>query len=160
MELAAYADAELINCFPSFSLPPPPVPKHGWSSLACRRGSHGLGAGALRCRAGCPGRHRGWGAPGLHPSTAPLLWASGWANACPPGQSFPSPGHGIPRRRSEPLFPGGQRIPSPVPSNPSREAQHPFPGVRIIPFPGQTATPPAPVTPICRDPLVHPHPRP
>lgn len=124
MELAAHADAELINCFPSFSLPPPPVPKRGWSSLACRRGSHGLGAGALRCRPGCPGRHRGWGAPGPHPWTAPLLWASGWANARPPdraslprgtaslagGQSLPSPGvrESLPRCRA--TLPGKHSI--------------------------------------------------
>lgn len=66
--------------------------------LRLQTGSHGLGAGMLRCWTGCPGLQRGWGAQGLHPWTAQLPRASGWASASSPGRASPA---------------GGQRLPSP-----------------------------------------------
>lgn len=118
MQPAAHADAELMDNFPSFPLPPPPVPQHGRSSLAHGGASPGPAVGCSG-----PGRHRGWGTPGLSPWMAPLPWASGWASGS-------SPGHSIPRR--------GQRLPPPG----GRESRAALPGMRSI-LPGFTS-------PLCR----------
>lgn len=152
MEPAAYADAELINCFPSFSLPPPPVPKHGRSSFACRRGVTASVRGCSAAGRAVPdssgaGGHKGC-TPGLHsfPGRA-------GGRVPPPRAEHPRPGVSASLLRGlQDPFPGAQR---PFPG-----AQHPFPGVQITPFPAQTAAPPAPVPPIHGTPLEHPHPRP
>lgn len=140
MEPAAHADAALINCFPSFSLPPPPVPKPGASSLARGVGSHGLGgrsaagprrysAVVLRCRGGCAcprtppgaGGHRGC-TPRRHPFP-------GRAGVPSPGQGIPSPGGRAPPPRGRAsLSRGRPRLlpPQPPPNycNPLEQPPH------------------------------------
>lgn len=116
--------------------------------------------GAPLPRAGCPGHHRGWGAPGLDPSTAPLPWASGWASEMKrqrpffPGAQHASPG-------SAPPFPGAGResLPRCRATLPGNTTSLPWGSAR--PFSG--ANPPFLLPrspPIHGHPLEHPHPRP
>lgn len=116
MQPAAHADAELMDNFPSFPLPPPPVPQHGRSSLA-----HG---GAS------PGPAVGCSAAG---GAVPAATGAGGHRGCPHGwHRFPGRAGGRaapPRGTASPagvsaFLPRGQRIPS----SPSRDAQHPSRG--------------------------------
>lgn len=97
MEPAAYADAALINRFPSFSLPPPPVPKPGAPQPRLGGWDRSPGGAAGGCFTA------GVGVP-VHDS--PGAGGGGTGAAPPDGTpSFPGAEHPPPRGRPRLLPP-------------------------------------------------------
>lgn len=161
MEPAAHADAELINYFPSFSLPRPPLSQPRLVQPCPQTGESRPRCGCAPLPGGLSRTPPGLGDTGAAPLDGTASLGEPEGERLLLGHSVPSPGHSIPARGSQNPSPArGSQNSFPGAEQPFPGTQHPIPGVQIIPLPGQTATPPAPVTPMCRNPPEHPHPRP